>query len=40
MKYDFAVIGAGPAGYIAAKKAASAGKKFYLLKRVNSAAFV
>ena len=22
MKYDFAVIGAGPAGYIAAKKAA------------------
>ena len=27
MKYDFAVIGAGPAGYIAAKKAASAGKE-------------
>jgi len=40
MKYDFAVIGAGPAGYVAAKKAASAGKKVYLLKRVNWAAYV
>ena len=33
MKYDFAVIGAGPAGYIAAKKAASAGKKVLLVEK-------
>jgi dihydrolipoamide dehydrogenase len=33
MKYDFAVIGAGPAGYIAAKKAASAGKKVLLIEK-------
>ena len=33
MKYDFAVIGAGPAGYIAAKKAAAAGKKVLLVEK-------
>ena len=33
MKYDFAVIGAGPAGYVAAKKAASAGKKVLLVEK-------
>jgi len=33
MKYDFAVIGAGPAGYIAAKKAASAGMKVFLVEK-------
>ncbi|MAH13150.1 MAG: dihydrolipoyl dehydrogenase [Verrucomicrobia bacterium] len=35
MKYDFAVIGAGPAGYIAAKKAASAGKKVLLVEKAK-----
>ena len=33
MKYDFVVIGAGPAGYIAAKKAAAAGKKVLLVEK-------
>ena len=33
MKYDFAVIGAGPAGYVAAKKAASAGLKVVLVEK-------
>ena len=33
MKYDIAEIGAGPAGYIAAKKAASAGKKVLLVEK-------
>ncbi len=33
MKYDFAVIGAGPAGYIAAKKAASAGLKVVMVEK-------
>ena len=33
MKYDFAVIGAGPAGYVAAKKAAAAGLKTLLVEK-------
>ena len=33
MKYDFAVIGAGPAGYVAAKKAASAGLKVVMVEK-------
>ena len=33
MKYDFAVIGAGPAGYIAAKKAAGSGMKTLLVEK-------
>ena len=33
MKYDFAVIGAGPAGYVAAKKAAAAGFKTLLVEK-------
>ena len=33
MKYDFAVIGAGPAGYVAAKKAAGAGLKTLLVEK-------
>ena len=33
MKYDFAVIGAGPAGYVAAKKAASAGLKVVMIEK-------
>ena len=33
MKYDFAVIGAGPAGYVAAKKAASAGLKVAMVEK-------
>ena len=33
MKYDFAVIGAGPAGYVAAKKAASSGLKTLLVEK-------
>ena len=40
MKYDFAVIGAGPAGYIAAKKAASAGKKVLLVEKKIADNFV
>ena len=40
MKYDFAVIGAGPAGYIAAKKAASAGKKVLLVEKKKLKVFV
>ncbi len=33
MKYDFAVIGAGPAGYVAAKKAAGSGLKTLLVEK-------
>ena len=33
MKYDFAVIGAGPAGYVAAKKAASVGLKVVMVEK-------
>lgn len=33
MKYDFAVIGAGPAGYVAAKKAASAGLNVVMVEK-------
>ena len=33
MKYDFAVIGAGPAGYVAAKKAAASGLKTLLVEK-------
>jgi len=33
VKYDFAVIGAGPAGYVAAKKAASAGLKVVMVEK-------
>ena len=33
MKYDFAVIGGGPAGYVAAKKAASAGLSTLLVEK-------
>ena len=33
MKYDFAVIGAGPAGYVAAKKAATSGLKTLLVEK-------
>ena len=33
MKYDFAVIGGGPAGYVAAKKAAGAGLKTLLVEK-------
>ena len=33
MKYDFAVIGAGPAGCVAAKKAAGAGLKTLLVEK-------
>ena len=33
MKYDFAIIGAGPAGYVAAKKAAAAGLKTLLVEK-------
>ena len=35
MKYDFAVIGAGPAGCVAAKKAAGAGLKTLLVEKKN-----
>jgi dihydrolipoamide dehydrogenase len=33
MKYDFVVIGAGPAGYVAAKKAAGSGLKTLLVEK-------
>ena len=33
MKYDFAIIGAGPAGYVAAKKAAASGLKTLLVEK-------
>lgn len=33
MKYDFAVVGGGPAGYVAAKKAAGAGLKTLLVEK-------
>ncbi len=33
MKYDFAVIGAGPVGYVAAKKAAGSGLKTLLVEK-------
>jgi len=35
MKYDVAIIGGGPAGYIAAERAAESGLSTVLLKRMH-----